>query len=152
MKVPTRSCKICGAETELMYKVYDSAKQSHDVPTCIDCMGDTLWKIVDRQPGRRRDLFDPLEKKQRLYDLFKVDEAMAVFTEFADIKIQYIGEQTHMIGKLPRMIAIIVRSTYNNQFRIRLVDAELPIDDLKDACVEALKSIFVNNKYPEDMV
>lgn len=158
MKVPMKKCQVCGVDTELLYKVYDNAQQSHDVPICIDCAMNLIESLIERYPKRRDDSKWPRCKQQRFYDIMGEDEAIAFFTEFADVKIQNIGVQGYAEhldqgGWRPRrQVALIVRSTYNNQWRMRVIDADLTVDEVLKACRECLREIFPKNRYPEDMV
>lgn len=158
MNVPKRKCQLCGAETELLYKVYDNSKVSHDVPICVNCLMDIVTSLINNFPKRVDDKDKPRHQKQRLYDILGEDEAIAVFTEFADIKIQNIGVQGHCDrldhgGWHPkRLFALVIRSLYNNQWRMRIIDADIPVDEMMETCRVEMNEIFKDSRYPEDMV
>lgn len=159
MQVPIRECDMCHEPTELMYKVYDKGNQSHDVPICIDCMMALIHRMINQNPKRWSGEKERKCGDQKMGDFLAEDEAIAILLEFADIKIQNIGKQkgTHRDPTVEKPetrapIALMIRSTYNNQWKARVYPDDVPVHEMVHFITKDLKEIFEHNRYPEDMV
>lgn len=151
MKVNERPCDRCQTSTELMYKVYDSANVSRDIPICVPCLIHVVKNLIKRAMFQK---FTNLSNDKKFSDLMNVDEGIAVFMEYVDIKIQNIGTQYSAEPNAPKVnyIALIIRSIYNNQYRVRVYPDDTTLGEVYRHISEELLSIFKDSRYPEDMV
>lgn len=163
MKLPVKPCSVCtDIDTELMYKTVINNKEV-DHWVCVDC----LCKEIERAfaaflDNRSREYTQSMSERTHMNDikflaLFAENEAVAINFEYADVKIQripvhdaYEVYETNM-RTMGIPFAIIIRSTYNNQYHCRVFHA-YHFEEFIKKVSELLKEEFAENMYPEDVV
>lgn len=163
MKIPMKPCSVCtDVDTELMYKtVVDNVEVDHYV--CVSCLCDEIKSgfrvFLD---GRAREYRQNMSAVTHSEDikylaLLNENEAVAINFEYADVKIQRIP--THdayekyatNLRTMGIPFAIIIRSTYNNQYHCRVFHA-YHFNEFVEKVTKLMNEEFSDNRYGEDMV